>query len=76
MVVGLQKFGLQIDEGAVSQDGSERGDYGPYSQSERGDIYRTYVKELVTRGGAYPCFLGEEETTAIREEQSLAKQPL
>lgn len=52
------------------------GSYGPYTQSERGPIYQTYAKSLLVRGLAYPCFLTEEETAAIREEQNLAKQPL
>lgn len=73
---GLARFGITIDEGPIGPDGSDIGSYGPYTQSKRGSIYQTYVKELVVRGVAYPCFLGEDETTAIREEQTLAKQPM
>ncbi|NCP76549.1 glutamate--tRNA ligase [Candidatus Gracilibacteria bacterium] len=73
---GLAKFGITIDEGPIGKDGADVGSYGPYTQSKRGSIYQTYVKELVARGMAYPCFLSESESVAIREEQTLAKQPL
>lgn len=76
MVNGLKKFGIQMDEGGIGPAHTDIGAYGPYSQSERGPIYQTYVKELVARGMAYPCFLSEAEMTATREEQTLAKQPL
>ena len=49
------------------------GEYGPYKQSERVDIYQTYVKDLVIQGYAYPCFMTEEELAAIREEQEINK---
>ena len=49
------------------------GEYGPYIQSERAEIYQTYVKDLVEKGLAYPCFIKEEELEAIREEQEINK---
>ena len=49
------------------------GNYGPYIQSERNEIYQTYVKDLIVKGYAYPCFLTEEEIAAIREEQEINK---
>ena len=49
------------------------GEYGPYIQSERAEIYQTYVKDLVEKGFAYPCFIKEEELEAIREEQEINK---
>lgn len=76
MVDGIRKFGIQIDEGGIGPDHSDIGAYGPYSQSKRGSIYQTYVRELVIRGLAYPCFLGEDEMNTIREEQNMAKQPM
>ena len=57
-------FDIHFDEGA-GKDG-EKGAYGPYSQSERKEIYQTYVKKLVEKGDAYPCFLGEEEISEIQ----------
>ena len=49
------------------------GDYGPYIQSERTEIYQTYVKELIIKGLAYPCFMTEEEQNNIKEEQAINK---
>ncbi len=64
-------YGIFFDEG-ISLDG-EKGDYGPYRQSKRAEIYQTYAKKLVAEGKAYPCFCTEEELTAIREEQEAIK---
>ena len=49
------------------------GEYGPYRQSERTEIYQTYVKDLIKKGYAYPCFMTEEEIAEIREEQEVNK---
>lgn len=49
------------------------GEYGPYQQSERAEIYQTYVKDLIVNGYAYPCFMTEEEIQNIREEQEINK---
>ena len=49
------------------------GDYDPYIQSERTEIYQTYIKDLIIKGYAYPCFMKEEEIQAIREEQEINK---
>ncbi|MEM7675787.1 MAG: glutamate--tRNA ligase family protein [Myxococcota bacterium] len=49
------------------------GNYGPYYQSERLPIYRAFARDLVRRGRAYPCFLTEDELTAIRAEQEAQK---
>ena len=49
------------------------GDYDPYIQSERTEIYQTFIKDLIIRGYAYPCFMSEEEIQAIREEQEINK---
>ena len=64
-------YGIFFDEG-VSLDG-EKGNYGPYRQSKRAEIYQTYAKQLVAEGKAYPCFCTEEELSAIREEQEAIK---
>lgn len=45
------------------------GDFGPYRQSERNDIYKKYYNELLDRGLAYKCYCTEEEIEAEREEQ-------
>ncbi|MBO5414957.1 MAG: glutamate--tRNA ligase [Bacilli bacterium] len=49
------------------------GEYGSYRQSERTEIYQTYVKDLIIQGLAYPCFMTEEEQNKIKEEQALIK---
>lgn len=67
----LAKLGVEFDEGAVI-DG-DKGDYGPYRQSDRAEIYQTYAKQLVREGKAYPCFCSEEELAAIRERQEAEK---
>lgn len=68
----LNKYGIRFDEGAVV-DG-DKGDYGPYRQSERVEIYQTYAKKLVQEGKAYPCFLTPEEIDEIRQKQESEKQ--
>lgn len=45
------------------------GEYGPYRQTERLDIYRIYWQDLIDRGLAYRCYCTEEELEAEREEQ-------
>ncbi|HWO78569.1 MAG TPA: glutamate--tRNA ligase [Bacillus sp. (in: firmicutes)] len=46
------------------------GEYGPYRQSERNDIYSRYYNELLDKGLAYKCYCTEEELEAEREEQA------
>lgn len=46
------------------------GEYGPYRQSERNDIYQTYFQQLLESGQAYKCYCTEEELEAEREEQT------
>ena len=58
----LRWCGIEWDEGP-----DVGGEYGPYRQSERTEIYRKHVYELVERGGAYKCFATAEELTEMRE---------
>ena len=46
------------------------GEYGPYRQTERLDLYRKYTQELLDKGLAYRCYCTEEELEQEREEQS------
>ena len=69
---GLNTYGVTIDEGFVAP-GEIRGAYGPYQQSQRAEIYHTYVKSLVLQGLAYPCFCTPVELEAIREQQEQQK---
>ena len=73
IVKGLADFGIEIDEGMLSQNESI-GDYGPYMQSKRKDIDWAYCKDLVKRGLAYPCFCSAEELEEIRKKQEQNKQ--
>ncbi len=66
----LSVYGVDFDEGAViGEDGEicDKGAYGPYKQSLRGPIYRTFAKELVRQGKAYPCFTTEEELEELAQ---------
>ena len=71
LINSLDYFGIHFDEGATV-DG-EKGDYGPYKQSDRAEIYQCYAKDLVRKGLAYPCFCTEEELDSIRKEQEAIK---
>ncbi len=72
IISGLARFGITIDEGFVS--GSEqKGIYGPYQQSHRAEIYQTYVKDLIIKGFAYPCFCTAQELETVRNEQESQK---
>ncbi len=64
-------YGIHFDEGATEQ--GEIGNYGPYHQSQRAQIYQTFAKQLVKEGKAYPCFCTEEEVSAIRGQQEAQK---
>ncbi len=68
IIDGLNRFGISIDEGFVSGS-QETGEYGPYKQSARAEIYRTYVKALIQKGLAYPCFCTAEELDQTRKIQ-------
>ena len=66
----LAVYGVNFDEGAIlGEDGKicDRGIYGPYKQSLRGPIYRTFAKQLVREGKAYPCFTTEEELEELHQ---------
>ena len=72
IIGGVKRFGIAIDEGYVESD-KESGNYGPYKQSERAEIYQCYVKSLIKQGLAYPCFCSEEELAKAREKQEALK---
>ncbi len=72
IVNGLKDFGIIPDEGVISEN-EEKGNYGPYKQSERKEIYQAYAKSLIKQGLAYPCFCTPEELEEIRAKQEAAK---
>lgn len=67
IINALNYFNINFDEG-VTLDG-EVGNYGPYHQSERKEIYQSVAKYLVENNKAYPSFVSEEELEVIREKQ-------
>lgn len=67
----LRVFNVSPDEGYLGDH--QKGDYGPYVQSERADIYRIAIKHLLEIGRAYPCFCTPEELNEIRAKQEAAK---
>ena len=69
----LRYFDIEFDEGAGFEDSAEGNAYGPYFQRQRVEIYHTYVKELVKKGLAYPCFCTEDELSKVREQQEKDK---
>lgn len=72
IITGIKHFGIKIDEGFVEPD-KELGDYGPYKQSQRAEIYQCYAKSLIKQGLAYPCFCTEDELAAVRQQQEAQK---
>ncbi|MGN1297751.1 MAG: glutamate--tRNA ligase [Clostridia bacterium] len=72
IINSLEKFGIEPDEGMTSET-EEKGNYGPYKQSQRKEIYQSYAKYLIEQGKAYPCFCTPEEGEAIRAKQEAAK---
>lgn len=71
IISSLDFFGINFDEGVTAY--GENGEYGPYIQSERGEIYRSFAKKLIADGNAYPCFLSENEISDIRNLQEEKK---
>ena len=71
-IATMRNFGMNFDEGMTGEH-SEIGNYGPYRQSLRKEIYSTFAKDLVKRGLAYPCFCTPEELNAVREKQMAEK---
>ena len=64
IINGLEEFEIKFDESV------NIGEYGPYIQSERLDIYKVFAKDLVSKGFAYPCFATEQELESSRNKQN------
>lgn len=73
LIKALEWSGIDYDEGVFLEDGKivQKGDYGPYIQSERLDTYRKYVDQLLEQGDAYYCFCSKERIDSVREEQKI-----
>lgn len=72
LIKQLHDFGIIPNEGYLGD--SESGNYGPYVQSQRKEIYEVVIKDMLVKGLAYPCFLTEEDLKALREEQTKNKE--
>ncbi|MCR5184764.1 MAG: glutamate--tRNA ligase [Bacilli bacterium] len=67
----LKIFDVYPSEGYMGDH--EEGNYGPYVQSKRADIYRVVIKHLLEEGKAYPCFCTPEDLENIRNQQEKDK---
>ena len=72
IVNSLKDFDMAPDEGMIT-DTEEIGNYGPYKQSLRKEIYQSYAKYLIAQGKAYPCFCTPEDDEERRKKQESAK---
>ena len=76
MIEEMLWSGVSHDEGpfmdAVSGEITEVGDFGPYIQSNRLELYKKHALELIENGHAYYCFCSKERLEAVREEQKSA----
>jgi glutamyl-tRNA synthetase len=70
LIAALRWAGLDYDEGP-----DIGGDYGPYMQSQRLEIYKQYANELINSGNAYYCFCSQERLQNLRQEQEKQKLP-
>ncbi len=69
LIKTLATYGVHFDEGAILDENgkiADKGNYGPYKQSQRGPLYRVFAKKLVSEGKAYPCFTTEEELDELQ----------
>ncbi len=67
----LEWVGIEYDEGPY-----KGGEYEPYFQSQRLEIYKEHAKYLIDKKKAYYCFCSEERLKAIKQEQQLQKLPV
>ncbi len=76
MIRTTARFGIVFDEGAAVDENDniyDNGNYGPYRQSDRREIYHVYAKWLVEQGKAYPVFTSEDELEALKEVDKKAE---
>ncbi|MEA2112866.1 MAG: glutamate--tRNA ligase [Patescibacteria group bacterium] len=75
----LKWANLGVDEGVYLDKDSkvfQKGDLGPYIQSERLEIYQKYIQELIEQGKVYHCFCSEDRLKDVRQKQQLEKSPI
>ena len=69
IIASLDWLGIRPDEGPV-----QGGNYGPYRQTARREIYGKHAWELVEKGAAFPCFCAPERLEKVRQEQLARKE--
>jgi glutamyl-tRNA synthetase len=74
LLEGLQWLGLDWNEGPLP-DGGEKGEFGPYRQSERLAIYKKYLQQLLAEGHAYYCYCTKEELEAQKQDMAAHSLP-
>ena len=74
LLEGLTWLGFDWDEGPLL-GGGENGDYGPYRQSERTNIYRKHLEKLLANGNAYYCYCTKEDLEAQKQAMMAAGLP-
>ena len=72
IINALKVFDMAPDEGMITET-EWAGNYGPYIQSKRADIYQEYAKYMIEQGKAYPCFCTPEDDEKRTSAQLLAK---
>jgi len=72
IVNSLKDFDMAPHEGMIS-DTEEIGNYGPFKQSLRKEIYQAYAKYMIEQGKAYPCFCTPEDGEEMHKKQEAAK---
>lgn len=73
---GLKWLGLDWDEGPINENSKYVGDYGPYRQSERGEVYKKYINKLFDSSSAFWCYHTKEDLDKEKEEQITRKEAL
>ena len=64
LISTLEWSGIEFDEGPHK----EKGEFGPYTQSQRLSIYKEHADLLIKNGNAYPCFYSKERLNTIKEK--------
>lgn len=78
LLLVMKQLGMQPDEGYYLDDKNtlqEKGEFGPYLQSQRLNIYQKYAQELLEKNAAYYCYCSTERLEELRKEQVSLKKP-
>lgn len=75
IIDALNYYGIEYDEGPINEE-EDKGNYGPYIQSKRGEIYKAYIKDLIEKDLAYPSFITEQDLEELRSQQEASKSRL